>query len=389
MASKQILLCSNYFPPEKGAAPNRIFTLAQNLLKQGYTVHVVCPFPNYPTGRVFDGFKGNFYKKTREQGILIYRLWLWPSNSTHKLVRLFSMLSFSLSLSLFFLLKLTPKKIFIQYSPVFVGFTAVFWSWLLRKKTILNVSDLWPLAGLEMGLLNKGLYYTILEKMEQFCYKKSHLILGQSQEIITYIRKTKIQKELFCYRNFPDFTPPIYLNKKEGEKEIKLVYAGLLGVAQGLYKICSEIQLPMHVSLHLYGAGPETTLIKNIANKQIHYHGSVNREELHIRLQEYDIAFIPLVNRIYGSVPSKVFEYSRIGLPLLYYAGGEGGDLVNKNKLGWVIPVANNEALQQFINQLSLKVMSQFPKKMVQENAINAFSFEKQFQLLTKEIDLL
>ena len=42
--------------------------------------------------------------------------------------------------------------------------------------------------------------------------------------------------------------------------------------------------------------------------------GEVDRNELHDLLQAYDIAFIPLTNRIYGSVPSKVFEFTRLGL---------------------------------------------------------------------------
>ena len=176
MTAKEILLVTNYFPPEKGAASNRMFSLAKGLEKSGFIVHIVCPMPNYPTGTIFENYKGNFYEKTIENGLQIHRLWLWSNNSSNKLLRLLSMVSFSISLSLFFLLKKTPKKILIQYSPVFVGFTAMFWSWLFGKKRILNISDLWPLAGLEMGLLKKGFYYSILEAMERYCYRKANLI---------------------------------------------------------------------------------------------------------------------------------------------------------------------------------------------------------------------
>src|SRR5690606_13169859 len=114
----------------------------------------------------------------------ITRLWIWPSNSANKILRLLSMISFSMSLVLFFLFNKTPKKIFIQYSPVLVGFTAVRLGRLFSKMIILNVSDLWPLAGLEMGILKEGWYYSLLQKMEAYCFRKADLIVGQSEEIL-------------------------------------------------------------------------------------------------------------------------------------------------------------------------------------------------------------
>ncbi len=387
MNTKEILLITNYFPPEKGAASNRMHTLATSLHKSGFTVHIVCPMPNYPTGKKFKGYKNSLYKKENDEGLIIHRLWLWASNSSNKFLRLVSMVSFSIALSFFFLFKRTPKKVFIQYSPVFVGFTAVIWSWLFDKKRILNVSDLWPLAGLEMGLLQKGFYYSMLEKMERFCYQKSNLLVGQSEEILTHA-KNLTNTPTFLYRNIPDFTPPS-VPEKPIKKPITLVYAGLLGVAQGLTKIRNKIELPSHVELHLYGAGPEAEEISRVQKKNIFYHGELNRNDLHKALQQYDLAFIPLTNRIYGSVPSKVFEYTRLGLPVLYFAGGEGGELVEKHQLGWNIPVSDFNALQQFILELSEVQLKTFQKKRVQEEAIKAFNFETQFDIFIKVIEKL
>ncbi|PVW15126.1 glycosyltransferase WbuB [Marixanthomonas spongiae] len=387
MNNKEVLLISNYFPPEKGAAPNRMHTLAVNLNRANYNVHVVCPMPNYPKGAIFKEFKGSIYKKEVEAAGTIHRLWLWPSNSSNKFVRLLSMLSFSMSLSFFFLFKRSPKKIFIQYSPVFVGFTAVFWTWLLGKKRILNVSDLWPLAGLEMGLLHKGAYYSVLEWMEHFCYKKSHLVVGQSEEILTHV-KARCNTAPFLYRNIPDFNPPSFMETSL-EKPITLVYAGLLGIAQGLTEICSKIQLPDDVELHIYGAGPETDKISKINKKNIVYHGEIDRTELHKTLQQYDLAFIPLTNRIYGSVPSKLFEYTRLGLAVIYFAGGEGGKLVETHQLGWNIPVSDFDALQAFISELSIEKLKALKKEEVQKKAVKAFNFQKQFNNFVKALESL
>tara|TARA_B100000809_G_scaffold257721_1_gene299785 strand:- start:646 stop:1812 length:1167 start_codon:yes stop_codon:yes gene_type:complete len=386
MQHKEILIITNYFPPESGAASNRINSMVNGFYKNNYTVSVVCPFPNYPDGKTFKDYRGSILKKTEEPFGTLFRLWIWPTKSKNKFVRLLSMISFSLSLMIFLIFKKTPKKVVIQYSPVFVGFTAVFWTTFLRKKIILNVSDLWPLAGLEMGLLQKGFYYNILSKMEKFCYKKSHLILGQSEEILTHIQSFEINSPLFLYRNYPDFYTP-QLNIDEVKNEIKIVYAGLLGVAQGLYKICSDITFTKNISLHIYGSGPETELIKMLKKPNIYYYGAIERELLHKELLNCDIGFVPLINRIYGSVPSKIFELSRLGLPILYFAGGEGEDIVTDNNLGWNIPVADYEKLQFFIDSFSKDMLVDLSKNNIQTVSKNRFSFEKQFDSFIKKIE--
>jgi hypothetical protein len=387
MQKKEILIISNYFPPEKGAAANRINAMVNGFHENNYSVTIVCPLPNYPDGKIFENYRNSYINKKEESFGILYRLWIWPTKSSNKFIRLLSMISFSLSLMIFLIFKKTPKKVIIQYSPVFVGFTAVFWSRLLSKNIILNISDLWPLAGLEMGILKKGFYYTVLNKMELFCYKKSNIILGQSEEILEHIRSCEIKKALFLYRNYPNFKQTEINNLSKQGDEIKIVYAGLLGVAQGLLKICSEITFSEKVSLHIYGSGPEVDLIKKINNPFIHYHGSLDRNQLHVELQNYDIGFVPLINRIYGSVPSKIFEFTRLGLPILYFAGGEGGNLVSKNKLGWNIPVTEYEKLQFFINTLSKEKLTELSKESIIKKSKNRFSFENQFDNLIIEID--
>ena len=53
----KITIISIFFYPEKGAAPFRITTLAQTLKKKGYDVEVITALPNYPTGKIFKGYK--------------------------------------------------------------------------------------------------------------------------------------------------------------------------------------------------------------------------------------------------------------------------------------------------------------------------------------------
>jgi glycosyltransferase involved in cell wall biosynthesis len=387
---KDILIISNYYPPESGAAPNRIHTLATSLTKHNYNVSVVCPFPNYPFGKIFDSHKGHFRTKTSEQNITVHRLWLLASNSKNKFIRLFSMLSFAIHLFIFLLFKQTPQKVIIQCSPLFVGFFGLLICKLKRKKIILNVSDLWPLAGLEMGILHKGFYYSVLERIELFNYRNSNLLLGQSQEILEHFKVKAPNKNTFLYRNFPDFEITSTQENLDN-KTVKIVYAGLLGIAQGILKICQELKLPKNVEFHIYGNGPETNEILKLTenNSSIQYHGSVSREVLHQELKLYDITLIPLINRIYGSVPSKIFEYTRLGLPILYFSDGEGADLVKTHKLGLTVNSLDYTNLNTTITDLSTHNIELPKKSELLKISEQEFNLDKQFLAFIQEINAL
>jgi glycosyltransferase involved in cell wall biosynthesis len=387
---KDILIISNYYPPESGAAPNRIHTLATSLTKHNYNVSVICPFPNYPFGKIFDTHKGRFRTTTTEQNITVYRLWLLASNSKNKFVRLFSMLSFALHLFIFLLFKKSPKKVIIQCSPLFVGFFSVLICKLKRKKIILNVSDLWPLAGLEMGILNKGFYYSILEKIELFNYRNSDLLLGQSEEILAHFKTKCPDKDTFLYRNFPDFKVTT-IQKNLDNSTVKIVYAGLLGIAQGILNICKELHLPENVEFHIYGNGPETNHIIELikSKKNMYYHGSVSREVLHKELKSYQITLIPLINRIYGSVPSKIFEYTRLGLPILYFSNGEGHDLVNKYQLGITVNSLDYIELNAVISALSTHDIELPKKSDLLKISEQDFNLSKQFLSFIETINTI
>ena len=108
---EEILIISNYYPPEKGAAANRIEQLALKLNQNKYNVTVVCPLGNYPKGELFPEYKGKFSVTEMRQDINVKRLWIYPSNSKNFIIRIFSILSFSVCLFFFLLLKKTPKKV--------------------------------------------------------------------------------------------------------------------------------------------------------------------------------------------------------------------------------------------------------------------------------------
>jgi glycosyltransferase involved in cell wall biosynthesis len=356
---EEILIISNYYPPEKGAAANRIEQLALKLHQNNYKVSVLCPLGNYPKGELFPEYKGKFSVIENRQNITVKRLWIYPSVSKNIFKRTLSILSFSSMLFFYLLCKKTPNKVVVQSPPLLLSFVSVLVLSLMRKKIILNVSDLWPLAAIELKALKKDSFsHHISLFFERFIYSRATLIFGQSNEIITHIHSVFQEKECHLYRNFPDHKVAEMDLKTNENEPIKLFYAGLLGVAQGVFELCQKIELQnLNIELHIFGDGPEKSqieeLIRQNPEKKIIFHGMLERTVLHEKLKTFDIAIIPLKTRIYGSVPSKIFEYGALGFPLLYFGGGEGETIVEENNLGWIVEVGNFESLNSSLIEIS------------------------------------
>lgn len=390
---EEILIISNYYPPEKGAAANRIQQLALKLHQNKYKVSVLCPLGNYPKGELFPEYKGKFSVTESIQNITVKRLWIYPSVSKNILKRTLSVMSFSSVLFFYLLFKKTPHKVVVQSPPLLLSFVSVLVLSHLRKKIILNVSDLWPMAAIELKALKSGSFsHKVSLFLERFIYSKATLVFGQSNEIITHIHSIFLDKKCYLYRNFPDHqvaATPFSTNKNE---PIKLFYAGLLGVAQGVFELCQKIELQdLDIELHIFGDGAEKSqiedLIKQNPDQKIFFHGMQERNVLHEKLKTFDVALVPLKTRIYGSVPSKIFEYGALGFPILYFGGGEGEAIVIENNLGWVAEVGNFESLNATLVEISKtgKESIETMKKQVFNCAEKNFNLDFQIKELIKK----
>ena len=387
---EEICIITSYFPPETGAASNRIYSLAEGLEANNFKVCVLTPLPNYPTGKIFSSYKGNWKTISKEKNLEIFRLWLFASNSKNIFFRLLAMLSYSIRLVIFFSTYRLPNKIIIQSPPLLVAFTCVLFLKKKKRSLIVNISDLWPLAGLELGAFKRNFAYKCLEKIESIIYNRADLILAQSEEIITHINQKTKSKKIFLYRNYPEFNiPELQDTESKSNSKVKIVYAGLLGIAQGIYKLCTKLDYN-NIEFHIYGDGAEKEKIKSYISENknfpIFYHGKVERKKLHEELLQYDLTIVPLVKRIYGSVPSKIFEYAKLGIPIIYFAGGEGGELVNKYELGYTINPKDYCILNKKLNELSCSQTSTEHRLKIRKTAKLNFDFKIQ---MAKLVDTL
>lgn len=362
-----------------GAPQNRLLELSKIFIEKGWEVCVVTAMPNYPKGQIFKEYKGKFSTEEDVQGIKVLRYWMYASIAAKSIPRIISMLSFSFT-SLFsrsFIKKFKPDFIFTESPPLTLAFSGYLLSKLTGSRLIMNVSDVWPLSAKELGVIRDGFLYRQLERFEKFLYKKSYLCTGQSEEIAAHIKSSGGER-VYLFRNGVDvrrFTKS--RSAAELKENIKIIYAGLLGVAQGIFDIAKNIDFgELGSEFHIYGEGAERNKLENYlkdnGNRNIFLHESVSREEIPNLLSGFYCTIIPLVNNIYGAVPSKIYESMAAGLPVMFSGSGEGAKIISEYKVGLVSKPKDYDSLKENIikikNSVSLRnEMSERGRKLAEE----------------------
>ncbi|NJC28005.1 glycosyltransferase family 4 protein [Neolewinella antarctica] len=351
----KITVMSIFFPPERGAAPSRIMSMCKAMQARGCDVEVITALANYPKGKLFDEYSGKLFVKEEIEGVKCRRYWLYPSNSNNPFVRVFSMFSFSLSLlfSLPYLIHRKSDIVIVQSPPLLVGLIGSWLGRLVGGKVITNVSDIWPKTALELGVVSKGISYSFFELIERWMYEASHGLMAQSQQTVKYLQGVQ-DKPTFLYYNLTDRFP---FNGKELDKtEFKIVYAGLLGIAQGIHQICEEIDFhELNTTFHIYGDGQERsrieTYVKENDKRGIFLHKSIPKSEISEMLAGFHATIVPLKKPIYGALPSKIFMAIGSQLPIFFSGEGEGRSLVEQKGIGWVSPSNDYRRLEANIKK--------------------------------------
>lgn len=361
----KILIVSFYYEPEIGAAPSRITNLAHGLKKSGADVDVLTCLPNYPKGRIFDGYRHRFSCHEVLDGIDVFRYWTYATVSKGIVRRLFAMSSFAFTMGFFgFRIRRIRQydKVIVQTPPILVPVAAtILFKKIYRRNIVLNVSDLWPQSAVELGFMKVGsLSYKITSAMERFIYRNASMVVGQSQEILDHIRDRHPDKPMFLYRNLAAATP-IFAHGEartlDTTRKTRIVYAGLLGVPQDILSVVKSVDFKsLNAELHLYGGGNQVSEIEKTISESdngVFYHGLLPKDKMNEALNGYDISLIALAKPIKGAVPSKIFDILPYGLPILFCGEGEGANIVEEFGLGLVSAHSDFEGLKSNIGKLT------------------------------------
>ncbi len=384
----RILIVSFYYTPELGAAPSRITNMAEGLKKQGADVDVLTCLPNYPKGKIFEGYRGRFSKKETVNGINVFRYWTYASVSKNPISRILGMTAFATTMWVFALrIKRIRSydRVIVQSPPLMVATSAlILFKKLYKKITILNVSDLWPLSAVELGAVKENSsMHKLLLKIERFNYRTASAFQCQSNEIIKHISDFQASKAYFLYRNLQH---QVVLKESQyvDAKPFRIVYAGLLGVAQNIAEMVRCVDFKkLDVEFHIFGGGNQAQEIEEYIKTHdcsVYYHGYLDKSAMVAELSRYHASIVPLTVRIKGAVPSKIFDLLPVGVPILFCGGGEGADIVNEYHLGYTSVPNDFEELKE--NIMHMKNLSKEDYMQLRKNcfavANEDFSFENQ-----------
>ena len=386
----RILIVSPSYIPEIGAAASRITNMAEGLSHLGMEVNVLTCLPNYPKGRIFEGYRGHFSRKEEMNGVTVFRYWTYATVSKNPFIRLFGMCAFATTIWAFAFKRKRIQsydRIIIQTPPILAAASAmILFRGIYQKKVVLNVSDLWPLSAIELGAIKEGsVYHRVMAGIERFLYRQATAYQGQSQEIVDYVQRFVPGKVSFLYRNLQhdfDLPPQPTISRSP----FKIVYAGLLGVAQNILEMIERVDFKaMGVELHLFGGGNQAKEIERYVqthDRGVFYHGSLPKERMREELTHYQASIIPLAVQIKGAVPSKLFDLLPLGVPVLFCGGGEGERIVEQYHLGFVSVPGDYEQLTRHIHVM--RSMSEEDYQQMKKNCLNVsrtlFSFDRQLK---------
>jgi glycosyltransferase involved in cell wall biosynthesis len=341
----KILILTQYFPPEVGAPQNRLYELAIRLKQKGAEITVLTAMPNYPQMQVHEAYKGKFYSYEEMNGLHVHRAWIYVSKSkgiVKRLLNYFSFVKTSFWIGWFKLGKF--DYILCESPPLFLGITAYLFKKIKGAKLIFNVSDLWPESAEKLGLVTNKFFLKRATKLEEFLYRKSDLITGQTQGIVKDISTRFPDKKIYWLPNGVDLT---YYNSdtvitnwknKNGflQDDFIILYAGIIGHAQGLeviVKAAEKLKLNSKIKFVLLGSGPEKEklihLKQELKTDNVLFFDAVTKKEMPEIVSASDVAVIPLkrLDLFKGAIPSKIFENLAMKKPILLGVEGEAKEL--------------------------------------------------------------
>lgn len=387
----KIVILTQYFPPEVGAPQNRLFELAVRLQRKGAEITILTAMPNYPQMVIQEGYKGKFYCKEEIDKISIHRAWIFVSKSKSILIRLLNYFSFVFSSFWIGLFKLKKHDYLLCESPpLFLGISAYLLKKIKGSKLIFNVSDLWPESAEKLGLVTNKTFLNAATLLEEFLYKKSSLITGQTQGIVANIQKRFPVKKVYWLPNgvdlsFYNFEKSNSLWRKNQnflDDDFILLYAGIIGHAQGLEVILNAAALLKHkaqIKFVLVGSGPEKDkLLKLKGEKElskVYFFDAVTKKEMPEIVQASDVSIIPLkkLDLFKGAIPSKIFENLAMKKAILLGVEGEAKALfIDEGNCGLAFEPENAKDLSQ-------KIITLFENKhLLRSYGENGYNYVKQ-----------
>lgn len=368
-----ILFLTDNFPPEVNAPASRTHEHCRQWVAAGDRVTVVTCAPNFPKGRVFDGYHNRLWQQETVDGIRVIRVWSYITANEGFVKRILDYVSYMLG-AIVASLFVRRVDVVVATSPQF--FTAVA-GWavgaLKRVPYVFELRDIWPESIKAVGAMGDSWAIRQLERLELFLYRRAARIVSVTESFRTSLGRRGIDVgKIDVITNGVDagrFSPRP--KDRELEKSLGLEgcfvagYVGTHGMAHGLETLLeaarrlADTPEGAHVRLLLLGDGARKAELKaQAASMGLHnvlFVDSVPKDEVVRYWSLLDVSIIHLrrTELFTTVIPSKLFECMGMGLPVLHGVEGESADIVRREDVGLVFEPENAAELAHGLLSLS------------------------------------
>lgn len=361
-ASTRVLVFSQYFWPENFPINN----ICESLAERGIELEVLTGKPNYPQGKVFDGYRSWTTSRECFGDVKINRIPLVPRGKSALGLAL-NYLSFVFSGLVFAPWLLRGKKpdvIFVYApSPVLQALPALFLGWTKKCPVVLWVQDLWPESLSATGYVPNRLVLNLVAGVVRFIYRHTDLILVQSPAFEQPVRELAGDTPIRYHpnsvsREFAEPPSGDVVQIDGGGEDFTIVFAGNIGQAQAVGVIVEAALLLKDyndIRFVVIGDGSARPWMQSEIEKtglsNIFLAGKFPLEAMPGILQQASALLVTLADRdiFAATIPSKVQAYMASGRPIVACLNGEGARLVVEAGAGLACPAEDGKRLAQAI----------------------------------------
>lgn len=351
----KILFLTENFPPETNAAATRVFERACYWVRWGHEVTVVTCAPNFPHGRVFDGYRNDWYRVEETAGMRVVRVKTYVAANRGVGRRTADFLSFMATGLVAGAVQARPDVV-VATSPQFFAAVA---GWLLgagrRVPFVFELGDLWPASIAAVGAMRQNPGLKALEALELRMYRDAAAVVALTGSFKDNLVERGIPGDkIAVVVNGVDLSRYAPRPREEAlarewglEGRFVVGYVGTHGMAHALKNVLDAAErLRGHGRLRflLVGAGAERdALMADAERRGLHnvvFRPSQPKERMPEVWSLCDVALVHLKDSplFAGVIPSKIFEAMGMGKPLLLAAPeGEASRIVEADGAGlWV-----------------------------------------------------
>ena len=357
-----ILFLTDNFPPETNAPATRTFEHTRRWVRAGARVTVVTTAPNFPAGKIFQGYRNRLFQRAWMDGVETVRVWTYITANEGFARRTLDYMSFMVTGFLAALFMRRPDVIVCTSPQFFTACAAYVLSIFKRRPFVFELRDLWPDSIVAVGAMRESVAIRALKRLEYFLYRKAARIVSLTHSFKKVLSGNNIPADKIAVvpngADLVGFTPGpkpedlVARHRLHGK--FVAAYIGTVGLAHGLDTVLEAAERcreNSRIAFVIVGDGAERATLeaktreRGLAN--VVFVGPVGKDEVKRYWLLADAALVLLRDRpVFRHVlPSKMFEAMASARPIVLGVLGESAGVLESAGAGIVVPPEDPVAL--------------------------------------------